>query len=58
MGKGIDLKIQKMMKRMVSYSKTFRIFALTKVLSGLAHVKLMPVGGWCANDFAEERMQK
>jgi len=39
-------------------SKIFCIFAPIKVLSGLAHVKLMPVGGWCDKRFAEWRNAK
>ena len=31
----------------IGKTKRFCIFATIKVLSGLAHVKLMPVGGWC-----------
>ena len=34
------------------------IFATIKVLSGLAHVKLMPVGGWCDKRFCRMKNAK
>ena len=36
----------------------FYIFAAYKVLSGLAHVKLMPVGGWCDKRFCRMKNAK
>ena len=42
-----EVLLRKIYLESLECSKTFCIFATIKVLSGLAHVKLMPVGGWC-----------